>query len=121
MLYTLQVSIAFGTLSSLYGDFMKAVGASVRIFELLDRVPEVPCQGGDKPIDFDGSISFHNVRFTYPSRPDTEVLKGVSFSVQPGQMVALVGPSGGGKSTIVCLIERFYDPDSGSVDVGKYM
>ena len=96
---------------------------------------------------FEG-LKFHDVSFTYPSRPDTQVLKvchevllaaepqenvpflikiyslvllpfqDVSFSVKPGEMVALVGPSGGGKSTIVSLIERFYDPDNGSVVLG---
>ncbi|XP_033112138.1 ABC transporter B family member 1-like [Anneissia japonica] len=118
MLYTLNVAMAFAFLSSLYGDFMKAVGASIRVFDLMDRVPEIRNSGGNSLLDFDGSIDFLDVNFTYPSRPETQVLKGVTFGVKPGQMVALVGPSGGGKSTIVSLIERFYEPNSGTIHLG---
>ena len=75
MLYTLNVAMAFAFLSSLYGDFMKAVGSSVRIFELIDRVPEVKNEGGAQLLDFSGEIEFDNVDFTYPSRPDNPVLK----------------------------------------------
>ncbi|XP_030847785.1 ABC transporter B family member 1 isoform X1 [Strongylocentrotus purpuratus] len=115
MLYTLNVAMAFAFLSALYGDFMKAVGASERIFMLMDRKPEIPEEGGQEIMDFTGEISLETVTFTYPSRPETKILQDVSFEVQPGQMVALVGPSGGGKSTIVNLLERFYFPDSGQV------
>ncbi|XP_076434803.1 uncharacterized protein LOC143274764 [Babylonia areolata] len=120
LLYTLQVAIAFGLLSSLYGDFMQAVGASIRIFNLLERLPGLPSDSGLVLDDLSGAVEFRHVRFTYPSRPDSEILKGVSFKVEPGEMVALVGPSGGGKSTIVSLIERFYDPDSGIVYLGGH-
>ncbi|BFZ05409.1 hypothetical protein BsWGS_08448 [Bradybaena similaris] len=119
LLYTLQVAMGFALLSSLYGDFMQAVGASVRIFTLLDRKPDifVPLH----PLvlsSLTGEIEFKSVSFTYPSRPETQVLKGVSFRVEPGQVVALVGPSGGGKSTVVSLIERFYDPNDGLILIG---
>lgn len=116
LLYTLQVAMGFALLSSLYGDFMQAVGASVRIFTLLDRKPDVFIPPNPLTLlSLSGEIEFKDVRFTYPSRPESEVLKGVSFKVEKGQMVALVGPSGGGKSTIVSLIERFYDPNEGSI------
>ncbi|XP_071502591.1 uncharacterized protein [Diadema antillarum] len=115
MLYTLNVAMAFAFLSALYGDFMQAVGASIRIFELMDRLPEISNEGGDQLMDFSGELSMEGVSFTYPSRPDNAVLTDVTFAVQPGQMVALVGPSGGGKSTIVNLLERFYVPNSGEV------
>ncbi|XP_072024782.1 uncharacterized protein [Amphiura filiformis] len=118
MLYTLNVAMAFAFLSSLYGDFMKAVGASVRIFELMDRIPEVRNEGGARLLDFSGDIEFEGVDFKYPSRPDNQVLKDVTFKVQTGQMVALVGPSGGGKSTIVSLIEKFYEPNTGNIRLG---
>ncbi|KAK7506015.1 hypothetical protein BaRGS_00002737 [Batillaria attramentaria] len=120
LLYTLQVAIAFGLISSLYGDFMQAVGASIRIFSLLERMPEVANDNGQILPSLSGDVEFKSVRFTYPSRPDSEVLKGISFTVEPGEMVALVGPSGGGKSTIVSLIERFYDPDSGIIYLGGH-
>ncbi|XP_041349743.1 ABC transporter B family member 25-like [Gigantopelta aegis] len=116
LLYTLQVAVAFGMLSSVYGDFMQAVGASLRIFNLMDRQPEMV--ESTKALilpQLTGNVEFQNVCFTYPSRPEKQVLTNVSFSVKPGQMVALVGPSGGGKSTIVNLIERFYDPNSGII------
>ncbi|XP_022085601.1 ABC transporter B family member 1-like [Acanthaster planci] len=115
MLYTLNVAMAFAFLASLYGDFMKAVGASIRIFDLMDRQPQVNNEGGQRLMEFIGELEFNDVHFRYPSRPDNEVLKGVSFSMKPGQVIALVGPSGGGKSTIVNLIERFYEPGAGSI------
>ncbi|XP_065831606.1 uncharacterized protein [Oscarella lobularis] len=118
MLYMINIAMAFAFLSNLYGEFMQAVGASIRVFELLDRRPEIPIKGGNQLVKFEGSIQFDDVSFRYPSRPDTDVLKGVSFRVEPGTVVALVGPSGGGKSTIVSLIERFYEPGSGTIQLG---
>ncbi|CAG5125822.1 unnamed protein product [Candidula unifasciata] len=119
LLYTLQVAMGFALLSSLYGDFMQAVGASVRIFALLDRKPDIFVPSNPLILSsLTGEIEFKNVSFTYPSRPETQVLKGMSFRVEPGQVVALVGPSGGGKSTVVSLIERFYDPNEGEILIG---
>ncbi|OWF48089.1 ABC transporter B family member 1 [Mizuhopecten yessoensis] len=102
----------------LYVVVLYAVGASIRIFDLLDRQPKVSNENGIVLRSIDGRVEFDNVKFTYPSRPETEVLKGISFILEPGKVLALVGPSGGGKSTIVNLIERFYDPDSGIVSLG---
>lgn len=67
---------------------------------------------------FDGSLEFNHVNFSYPTRSETRVLKDISFQIKKGKKLALVGPSGGGKSTIFALIERFYDPESGSVRIG---
>ncbi|XP_077995855.1 uncharacterized protein LOC144449221 [Glandiceps talaboti] len=120
MLYTLNVAMAFAFVSSLFGDFMKAVGASTRIFELMDRKPEVKNDGGIVLKEIPCQVELQNISFTYPSRPDTKVLKDINFLMKPGSVVALVGPSGGGKSTIVNLIEKFYEPDTGIVKLGDY-
>jgi len=115
LLYTITLAFAFAFVSSLFGDFLSAIGASERIFELMDRKPLIPIAGGAKNAAVNGLIELHDVNFSYPSRPDTVVLRNVNLVVQPGQVVALVGPSGGGKSTIISLIERYYDPSSGAI------
>ncbi|MEQ1565603.1 MAG: ABC transporter transmembrane domain-containing protein [Myxococcota bacterium] len=117
LLYTLTVAFSLGALSSLYGDFMRAIGSSERVFELLDRVPVLEAAGGGQLERVDGRVTFEDVRFAYPSRPDVPVLQGIGFSVNPGEVVALVGPSGSGKSTVAALIARFYDPGSGVVSL----
>jgi ATP-binding cassette subfamily B protein len=122
LLYTIQIAVALGGLTQIYSSLMAAVGASERMFELIDRVPAVPTDklGGARRAppgldDVAGLISFRGVSFSYPSRPDVQVLRDVSFDCAPGRVTALVGPSGGGKSTVINLILRFYDPTSGAV------
>eukprot|EP00051_Salpingoeca_urceolata_P021779 m.346091 g.346091 ORF g.346091 m.346091 type:complete len:449 (-) comp19860_c0_seq28:68-1414(-) len=119
MLYTITVGAAFGFLSSLWADFQKAIGAGQKIFELMDRHSAL--LPGDQAFpNIAGDIAFRNVTFAYPTRSDTTVLNSLSLDVPAGQLVALVGPSGGGKSTIISLIERFYDPVSGFVTIGGH-
>jgi len=116
MLFALQTVFAFQSLLSIFPQFMEAIGASVRVFELLDRVPRVNYDGGIiPPHGIEGRVTFDNVHFHYPSRPDAEVLDGVSCDVVPGKTMAIVGPSGSGKSTSISLISRFYDVDKGKV------
>jgi len=98
---------------------MKAVGASTRIFELLDRKPEL-IPGSVSLTNAKVEMSFEDVHFNYPARPENTVLKGFSFSMKPGETIALVGPSGGGKSTVINLLERFYDPLQGFVKLGGH-
>jgi ABC-type multidrug transport system fused ATPase/permease subunit len=117
LLYVVFVAASLGMLTSVYGDFMKAVGASGRVFELLEREPAVNYKGGQKGDQAFGSIELHDVHFAYPSRSDYPVLKGLSLEVKPGSVVALVGPSGGGKSTVFQLIERFYLPNCASLSL----
>eukprot|EP01119_Soliformovum_irregulare_P011065 TRINITY_DN2746_c0_g1_i5.p1 TRINITY_DN2746_c0_g1~~TRINITY_DN2746_c0_g1_i5.p1 ORF type:complete len:568 (+),score=139.29 TRINITY_DN2746_c0_g1_i5:47-1750(+) len=115
IIYSIGVAASIGTLSSLYTDFMKALGSSERVFELLDRKPKVHWSGGMQLEKIQGNLRLENVHFHYPSRRDVEVLKGVNLELNAGQVVALVGPSGGGKTTIVSLIEMFYYPTEGSI------
>lgn len=115
ILYTVVIAFSLATLADLWGDFMRASGAASRVFELIDRSPRIPADGGDRLDHVEGRVTFEAVRFAYPSRPDVEVLRGVDLELAPGERVALVGPSGAGKSTIAGLILRFYDPSAGSV------
>jgi ATP-binding cassette subfamily B protein len=115
LIYTLMLAVSLGALSGLYGDFMRAAGASSRVFELIDQRATLEDSGGQKLSDVRGSVALDDVHFTYPSRPDIPVLTGVSLKIEPGEVVALVGPSGSGKSTVAALLARFYDPDQGTV------
>ena len=111
ILYALLVARGFRNASRFTAESLRAVGATQWIFELLERTPLIPLDGGAAPGDLDGSIAFEDVRFRYPSRPDVEALRGVDLRIEPGEVVALVGKSGSGKSTLLNLILRFYDPD----------
>uniref|UniRef100_A0A8C4NQZ3 Bile salt export pump n=1 Tax=Dicentrarchus labrax TaxID=13489 RepID=A0A8C4NQZ3_DICLA len=108
---------ALGRASSYTPDYAKAKISAARFFQLLDRVPKISVYSdkGDKWDNFQGNIDFIDCKFTYPTRPDIQVLNGLNVSVKPGQTLAFVGSSGCGKSTSVQLLERFYDPDHGKV------
>ncbi|MCB9672671.1 MAG: ATP-binding cassette domain-containing protein [Alphaproteobacteria bacterium] len=117
LLYTLLVAMSLGALSGLWGDFMRATGASERVFALLDQHAPLEGAGGEPVGSLEGRVAFEGVTFAYPSRPDVTVLSELDLSVDPGQVVALVGPSGAGKSTIAALLMRFYDPQAGRVTI----
>ncbi|XP_056226977.1 bile salt export pump-like [Seriola aureovittata] len=108
---------ALGRASSYTPDYAKAKISAARFFQLLDRVPQISVYSakGDKWDNFQGNLEFIDCKFTYPTRPDIQVLNGLNVSVKPGQTLAFVGSSGCGKSTSVQLLERFYDPDHGRV------
>ncbi|XP_007539369.2 bile salt export pump isoform X2 [Erinaceus europaeus] len=108
---------ALGRASSYTPSYAKAKISAARFFQLLDRQPPINSysSAGEKWDNFQGKIDFVDCKFTYPSRPNMQVLNGLSVSVSPGQTLAFVGSSGCGKSTSVQLLERFYDPDQGKV------
>uniref|UniRef100_A0A8D3DQV3 Bile salt export pump n=1 Tax=Scophthalmus maximus TaxID=52904 RepID=A0A8D3DQV3_SCOMX len=108
---------ALGRASSYTPDYAKAKISAARFFQLLDRLPQISVYSdkGDKWDNFQGNLEFIDCKFTYPTRPDIQVLNGLNVSVKPGQTLAFVGSSGCGKSTSVQLLERFYDPDHGRV------
>ncbi|KAM3607026.1 uncharacterized protein V6R79_000817 [Siganus canaliculatus] len=108
---------ALGRASSFTPDYAKAKIAAAQLFKLLDRVPKISMSHteGQTWASFKGEVKFHHCKFTYPTRPDVQVLNDLVVSVKPGQTLAFVGSSGCGKSTSVQLLERFYDPDEGQV------
>ncbi|KAJ0067382.1 hypothetical protein NL108_003165, partial [Boleophthalmus pectinirostris] len=115
-IYMLQLGECLESMASVYTGLMQGVGAAEKVFEYLDREPEHSAERGtEEPDSCSGLVEFKDVTFSYPTRPNTPVLKGVSFTLRPGQVTALVGPSGGGKSSCVSLLENFYLPQSGQV------
>ena len=115
LVYTLLVAFALGALADLWADFMKALGAAERVFELADRKPGMAPEGGDRIESLRGAVELRAVTFAYPTRKDVIVANHVSLRLDPGEVVAVVGPSGAGKSTLAALIARLYDPDQGLV------
>ena len=115
LVYTLVLAMSLGSLADLWADFMKALGAAERIFEIQDRLPRIPVRGGERPAHVEGRLAWDGVRFAYPARRDVPVLQGIDLAVNAGEVVAVVGPSGAGKSTLAQLLSRFYDPDAGQI------
>ncbi|AKH43133.1 ATP-binding cassette subfamily B protein [Altererythrobacter atlanticus] len=111
------VAGAFGSLTEVYGDLLRGAGSASRLGELLQEKPAIaaPERPQALPSPPRGALSFQNVTFRYPTRPDTPAISDFSLTIEPGETVAIVGPSGAGKSTIFQLAERFYDPQVGTV------
>jgi len=117
VIYATIVASSTAALSELWSELQRAAGATERLVELLNaqdtiadpRAPKTPIVG---------SLVFENVNFTFPSRPDSLALNDVSFTIKPGETVALVGPSGAGKSTIIQMMQRFFDPQQGQITFG---
>ncbi|XP_078143414.1 antigen peptide transporter 1 [Centroberyx gerrardi] len=114
VLYELQFASAVEAVMRYYPEVKKAIGASEKIFEYLDRKPQVPPEGSLAPENLEGHIQFKNVKFAYPGNKD-KVLKGLSLEMKPGQITALVGLNASGKTTCVKLLERFYQPEAGEI------
>lgn len=117
VLYELQFASAVEVVMRYYPQVKKAIGASEKIFEYLDRKPQVPPDGTLAPENLQGNIQFKNVTFSYNGKLNEEnlVLKNISLEVKPGQITALVGLNRSGKSTCVKLLERFYQPIGGEI------
>jgi ATP-binding cassette subfamily B protein len=117
VLYGGLLAGAFGNLSEVYGDLLRAAGASERLAELLDAEPDIraPTQPKTLPEPARGELAFEGVTFHYPTRRETSALNEFSLSVRARERLAVVGPSGAGKTTLFQLAERFYDPDQGRV------
>jgi ATP-binding cassette subfamily B protein len=123
--YAFIVAGSVGAISEVYTDLQRAAGATERLVELLNSPSELP--EADQPQTLTsrsqanvtaaavGRLAVANLSFAYPSRPQNMVLQNLTFTVSPGEMIAIVGPSGAGKSTLFDLMQRFYDPDSGQI------
>ncbi|MCA3454137.1 MAG: ATP-binding cassette domain-containing protein [Rhodobacter sp.] len=119
LIYAVMVAGSVGALSEIWGELQRAAGATERLQELLTTDDPVldPVRPVALPHPVRGEIAFENVVFRYPARPETPALDGVDLQVAPGETVALVGPSGAGKTTILQLLLRFYDPQGGRVTI----
>ncbi len=117
--YSVLVAGATGALSEVLGEIQRAAGATERLLELLNTPPQIAAPAHPQPLPTParGAIAFDRVVFHYPSRPDQPALNGLDLTVEPGTRIALVGPSGAGKTTVFQLLLRFYDPQSGGIRI----
>lgn len=120
MMYAVYTGLSVFGLSNFYTELMKGIGAAERIFELLDSKPSITTSKGKKVDQVYGPILISNVKFAYPLRPNTPVFADLNLTIQPGENVCLVGPSGSGKSSVSQLLMRFYDPLVGEVTVNGH-
>ncbi|WP_295537337.1 ABC transporter transmembrane domain-containing protein [uncultured Thioclava sp.] len=122
VIYAVMVAGSVGALSEIWSELQRAAGATERLVELLQSEDTVkdPAHPVPMPMPAQGAIRFEDVSFHYPSRPQTSALDHVDLVIAPGETVALVGPSGAGKTTVIQLIQRFWDPETGRVTIDGY-
>ncbi len=118
MLYTLFIAAGLGSFTNIFSQLLKAVGATDRIEEILIEPTELKGIGEASTQKIPGNIQFNNVAFSYPGRPEVQVIKDFNLNLDQGNTIALVGQSGAGKSTIPLLLMRFYELDSGTISIG---
>lgn len=117
LMYTAYAGSSLFGLSGFWSELMKGVGAATRLFELQDRNPTISPTVGVPVKSARGPIKFDNLSFAYPTRPAVDIFKNLDFEIPQGSNIAVVGPSGGGKSTIASLLLRFYIPTQGSIKI----
>lgn len=117
LMYTAYAGSSLFGLSGFYSELMRGVGAATRLFELQDRNPKIHPTAGDPVKSARGLIEFRNVAFSYPTRPAVPIFRDLNFRIDQGMNVAIVAPSGAGKSTVASLLLRFYTPNNGSITI----
>jgi ATP-binding cassette subfamily B protein len=119
LLYAIFVATSAAALSEMWGEVQRAAGAMERLVELLDSKPAIvgPTEPATLPKSSEGRIRLDNISFRYPSRPETPAISDFDLQVESGETLAIVGPSGAGKSTLFQLLLRFYDPESGQIEI----
>jgi len=117
VIYTMFIGGSIGGLGDIYSQMQRAIGASERVKEILETESEFDLMLMQPPMRFKGDIILDNVHFTYPTRQDMEILKGISMNIKAGEKIALVGHSGAGKSTMIQLLLRFYQLDKGNISI----
>jgi ATP-binding cassette subfamily B protein len=117
MFYAVMVGTGFATLSEVWGDVQRAAGATERLLELVHTDSDILDDGDLKTLSLNPVMALRDVSFAYPSRPDSLALDNVNLTIEAGRSLALVGPSGAGKSTIFELLQRFYDPQAGRLEL----
>lgn len=115
MMYAIYTGSSVYGLNSFYSELMKGIGASERVFEIMDLEPQISTRNGEKVGNLSGDVEFRGISFNYPSRKNSPIFGNFNLHVKKGQHVCLVGPSGSGKSTVSQLLLRFYDPNAGQV------
>ncbi|MEP1943942.1 MAG: ABC transporter transmembrane domain-containing protein, partial [Sulfitobacter sp.] len=117
VIYAVMVAGAVAALSEIWSELQRAAGATERLVDLLESQDPVtdPANAQTLPVPVQGHIRFEDVGFNYPARPDAAALDGVTLDIKPGETIAFVGPSGAGKTTIIQMILRFYDPQTGRI------
>jgi ABC-type multidrug transport system fused ATPase/permease subunit len=117
VMFTVFMGASIGSIPDLYASIQKAIGATEHLMVIIEEATENELFDGTEKPKISGSVSFKNVSFNYPERPDMTVLKDLSFEVKKGEKIALVGSSGAGKSTVASIIQRFYKPNSGEYTI----
>lgn len=119
--YAVMVAMSVATVAEVYGEVQRAAGAATRLMELLDVKSDIqsPENADVFHSNLESTILFKEVNFYYPSRPDKPALKNINLTIKQGQVVAIVGPSGAGKTTLFDMLQRFYDPQSGFISINN--